>query len=237
MIITYIMGRTLTISEETLPSVLSNIKLSFRPQETKRHTSPRLANRQLKFFFALLRLEVFNEILRWQQHTFHTSGSKQATWLTSFCALLGLAMVLEEVQRTLQIQADAKFRKNEMAQEEAIEEACDACGRIDERFELLVRIFGWKYPLKKFGDGSFGPGTPEFGGKAENRFLAQLRTLLEENGKHPKCHSFSCQPEIVDTGLADHLASRRSVECLYENQCQYTSRLVARFLLPFLTAA
>lgn len=97
--------------------------------------------------------------------------------------MLGLAMVLEEIQRTIQIQADAKIQKGEMPQMEAIHEACDACRSIDGRYDLLDRIFRWKYPQKKPELGSFGPGTPKFEDEAEQKFLTRLRRMLEENGE------------------------------------------------------
>ena len=180
MIITYIMGHTLTIVEETLAGVLSCVKHS-RPGQRLPHTSPRLANRQLKFFFAVLRINIYEKILRWQQQTWHTSVKKEPTWLPSFCAMLGFAMVLEEVQRTIQIQADAKAAKNEMTFDQANTEASNACERIDERFNFLVGLFQCKYRDKKWGEnGSFGPQTPEFKDQPTRDFLMQLRQLTEE---------------------------------------------------------
>ena len=123
MIVTYIMGHTLTLMEETAERVIANLKYSPKPNQLMPHTSPRLANRQLKFFFAILRNNIYSKILRWQQQTLHTSGKKESTWLTSFCAMLGFAMVLEEVQRTLQVQADAKVKRKEMSEEQANAEA------------------------------------------------------------------------------------------------------------------
>lgn len=231
MIITYIMGHTLTIVEDTLPSILSNLKFSRRPPDLMKHTSPRLANRQLKFFFAMLRNNIYSDVLRRQQHTFHTSGKKESTWLTSFCAMLGFAMVLEEVQRTLQIQADAKIAKEEMSEEQANTEANNACKRIDERFDLLVGLFQCKYRDKTWGEhGSFGPETPQLTGRAETRFLSSLRMLLEEKGMF---HSQISRLLLISSS-EDHLTSRKDVPCSPENQTRFTSRLVARFLLPFL---
>lgn len=98
--------------------------------------------------------------------------------------MLGFAMVLEEVQRTLQIQADAKVAKGEMNEEAANAEAKNACERIDARYKLLVGLFQCKYRDKKWGDsGSFGPGTPQLKGMAEKRFLSTLRMLVEEKRK------------------------------------------------------
>lgn len=232
MIITYIMGHTLTILEETLPSVLHSVKLSPRPTQAIRHTSPRLANRQLKFFFAILRNNIYEKILKWQQQTLHTSGKKEATWLPAFCAMLGFAMVLEEVQRTILIQADAKAAKQELSHDHANSEAYNACERIDDRFKLLVGLFQCKYRDKKWGEnGSFGNGTPELRDSAARDFLRSLRNLLEEKGKNALNVRTSTCANIF---IAAHLESRKDVECAPENQCLYTSRLVARFLLPFM---
>lgn len=188
LIITYIMGHTLTIHEDTLHDVLAKVKLTDKPPEPEEHTSPRLANRQLKFFFSLMRNRIYEKVLNQQQQTFHASRPKEATWLVSFCAMLGFAMVLEEIQRTIQIQADAKIEKLEMTPDEAYTEALHACERIDDRFGFLVAIFRQKYRDKKWRDtGSFGPGTPTYGGFPEKRFLGTLRGLAEERSesRHP----------------------------------------------------
>lgn len=234
MIITYIMGHTLTIVEDTLPSVITSVKLSPQAGQSLPHTSPRLANRQLKFFFAVLRNNIYEKILKWQQQTLHTSGKKDSTWLPAFCAMLGFAMVLEEVQRTIQIQADAKAAKEEMTHDAANTEAYNACERIDARFKLLVGLFQCKYRDKKWGEhGSFGTGTPTLKDENAKDFLSQLRQLLEERRKCiPPSITWNTHADCVST--EDHLLSRRDVEFAPENQCLYTSRLVARFLLPFL---
>ena len=183
MIITYIMGHTLTVLEETLPSVLASVKLS-RPGQRLPHTSPRLANRQLKFFFAIIRTNIYEKILKWQQQTLHTSGKKEASWLPAFCAMLGFAMVLEEVQRTIQIQADAKAAKGEMTFDQANTEARYACERIDARFKLLVGLFQCKYRDKTWGEnGSFGPQTPVLRNPIKVEFLRRVRVLVDEKRK------------------------------------------------------
>lgn len=185
MTITYIMGHTLTIVEETLPTVLDAVRYSPKGQKEP-FISPRLANRQLKFYFSVLRTNIYEKILKWQQQTLHTSGRKEDTWLLSFCAMLGFAMVLEEVQRTILIQADAKAVKGEMTWDQASTEARNACERIDERFKLLVGLFQCKYRDKKWDDrGSFGPQTPRFNDGVTNEFLANVRELLEDKSKLP----------------------------------------------------
>lgn len=184
LIVTYIMGHTLTITQETLPTVHSHLRSHYKPVDLAPHTSPRLANRQLKFFFHVLRNQMYEDILKWQQATLHTSGGKNTTWLSTFVVMLAFAMVLEEAQRTIQIQADAKWRKRERSYDEAQEEASNACERIDERYQLLIGLFQCKYRDKKWvRGGSFGPQTPPLRDPVEHDFCTQLRELLEERRK------------------------------------------------------
>jgi hypothetical protein len=184
LIVTYIMGHTLTITEDTLPMVHTHLRSAYKPANLMPHTSPRLANRQLKFFFNGLRDKIYEDILKWQQATLHTSGGKNTTWLSTFTVMLAFAMVLEEIQRTIQIQADAKWRKRERSYDEVQQEASNACERIDERFQLLIGLFQCKYRDKKWvRGGSFGPQTPRLRDAAEHNFCVELRSLLEERRK------------------------------------------------------
>lgn len=237
MIITYIMGHTLTILEDTLPSVVSHIQHPVKPARLERHTSPRLANRQLKFFFGVLRGKIYEDLLKWQQATLRTAGKKEESWLPAFCVMLGFAMVLEEQQRTIQIQADAKAYRGERSPEDAQQEALNACERMDEKYKLLIGLFQCKYRDKKWTRGSFGQQTPTLSEPAQVEFVREARSLLQDNG------TCSCSVHapltMLDAMLTHnvavvHLQTREKVTFSSENQCQYTSRLVARFLLPFL---
>lgn len=190
LILTYIMAHTLTISPETVYGVRDRLRHTTPPAHFPPHTSPRLANQQLKFFFSLLRERTYRNILSWLQQTLHSSGKKEGTWLPAFCVILSFAMVLEEAQRTLHIQADAKIVKKVMTPMQAETEAVNACERIDERFALLVGLFQYKYRDRRWGGagGSFGPNTPQLRDPMANLFLGDVRELLEEKGK--SCHSF-----------------------------------------------
>jgi hypothetical protein len=215
IIITYIMGHTLCITEDTLHPVINNIRHSPKPPAVQKFTSPRIANRQLKFFFHLVRNSIYEKVLKWQQHTLHTGGKKQETWLQAFCVTLGFAMVLEEVQRTMQCQAEATICRQAATPQAAYNEAYRHCENIDNRYRLLIGLFQCKYRDRSWGDrGSFGSGTPEFRDPVASTFLHNLRVLVEQR--------------------EDHLRTRGDVQFSLENQCLYTTRLTARFLLPFL---
>lgn len=96
--------------------------------------------------------------------------------------MLGLAMVLEEQQRTIQIQADAKAHKGERSAEEAQQEALNACERMDEKYKLLIGLFQCKYRDKKWTRGSFGQQTPTMSEPAQVEFLTEVHSLLQDNG-------------------------------------------------------
>lgn len=187
------MGHTLTLLEETHYSILTHLTTPHKPPNLPRHTSPRLANRQLKFFFSILRNDLYTKILKWQQQTLRTAGPKENTWLPIFCAMLAFGMVLEEVQRTLLIQADAKAQKREKSEVDAVAEARNACERIDERWGLLVGLFQCKYRNRAWGSrGTFGNQTPVLEGAAEREFCRELRGLVVE-----KCEYFCIAPCLV----------------------------------------
>ncbi|KAK3621587.1 hypothetical protein LTR56_022694 [Elasticomyces elasticus] len=183
MALTYIMGHTLTLIEDTAYGVIDAVQMSPTPKEPpSKHVSPRLASRQLKFFFHILREKIYVELLNWQQQTLRSSPKKEATWLPAFCVTLSVAMMLEEVQRTIFIQADAKSKKDatNMTRAQAETEALNACERIDDRYKLLVGLFQCKYRDKKWTFGSFGNQTPELSDPHSRHFLREVMSLLCE---------------------------------------------------------
>ena len=242
VIITYIMGHTLTITKETLPTVHKHLENRTKPAQLAFQTSPRLANRQLKFFFHVLRNQSYEEVLRWQQATFHMSGNKDSTWLPTFCVMLVLAMVLEEVQCTIQIQADTEAQKLEVSSDEAQLEARLACERIDSQFSLLTNLFQRKYRDKTWtSECSFGSQTPLLQDPAAHKFCIDLRHLLSQSSESvPLLSLFAGYNDRIHyesrltQPLEDHLCSRKDMTISSEKQCKYTSRLVASFLMPFL---
>ncbi|KAK4615346.1 hypothetical protein CLAFUW4_10292 [Fulvia fulva] len=216
LIITYIMGHTLCIVESNLGTVLSSIRHTTPPPDPQTFTSPKLANRQIKFFFSVLRAQIYEKILKWQQQTFHVGGKKETTWIHSFCVMLGFAMVLEESQRILPLTADTEASRGGMSPEDATRQAENAFDRIDDRYKLLIGLFQCKYRDKAWGDnGSFGPHTPRLSEPAQVEFLGFVRNHLYRH-EH-------------------HFRSRENVTFARNMRSLYTTRQTARFLLPFLT--
>lgn len=245
LVVTYIMGHTLTIQHDNLRDVISAVRHTHVPASVldNKFVSPRLANRQLKFFFHQIRSNIYDTILKNYQATLrvHRTGVKEQTWLESFCVMLGFAMSLEELQRLLVIQADAKAAKGELSPDWAAAEARNAISRIDDRFALLTGLFQCKYRDRTWGEsGSFGPGTPELRDPVAHNFLREARKLVEQSGEFCLPSNTSVSRDITfiiaDAWilLADHLQSRANVDYSPENQSLLTTRLTAKFLLPFL---
>lgn len=230
IVVTYIMGHTLTLADETVNSVLAHLGNSFNASELGAFPSPRLANRQFKYFFATIRNRMYQDVLK-ALHNLLRGSKKQATWLSAFCIMIALAMVLEEDQRTLHIQADAKVSKGEAGSASADAEACRACATIDGRFQFLMALFQGKYKARNATHGSFGENTPELTEPIERQFAQEVYNLLQEKRKSRTKHSGET---IADHPPGGYLQQRRDVPIAHENETQYTSRLVARFLLPFL---
>ncbi|KAJ8608362.1 hypothetical protein MRB53_039702 [Persea americana] len=88
IIISYIMGHTIYLVEDTLPTVFGRIRHTVPPAQDDlvRYISPRLANRQFKFFF--LHRNIYTTVLKRQQATLHAGNKKEATWLQAFCVVV-----------------------------------------------------------------------------------------------------------------------------------------------------
>jgi hypothetical protein len=127
-------------------------------------------------------------------------GAKESTWTQSFCLMLGFAMVLEELQHTLFIQADASATRGTASHAQANQQCADACHRIDERFSLLIGIYRCKYRDKTWtGVGSFGPGTPRLEDPASDYFARRVRHLLDQRGKLPVSKRDVCARYYMDS--------------------------------------
>ncbi|KAK4962177.1 hypothetical protein LTR66_012782 [Elasticomyces elasticus] len=186
IVVTYIMDHTLTMVESTKDATLANVRGCYQAAAYGKHTSPRLANRQLKFFLSILRDKIYKDVLKHLHKFLRSSENKHSTWLSSFCIVSGLAMVLEDDQQTLLIQADDKIAREELDQDTATAQAVGACQAIDERFEFLVALFQCKYKKGSPLQEHIGSNTSGLTRLAEVTFACQLQHLLRQKGS-PMC--------------------------------------------------
>jgi len=154
-------------------------------------------------------------------------------WLSAFVAILGLAMVHEETQKTAHIIADSNYAQGICTERQAEREAEKACQNIDDRFFFITNLFRWKYNR---GFNPFNKTKPEkmtevLGVKAMG-FVSKIHHLVSEKCK-PTSNNISDHLLTVPLTV-EYLHQRRYVSISTDNQELYTSRLVGRFLLSFL---
>jgi hypothetical protein len=185
LLVTYIMAHVLTIKRSTIEGVMRSMQHAEMPENFQgiKHISPRLANQQFKCHFSRIRAKLCLDLLnKFQAILSKFSGdAKESTWMRSFCLMLGFAMVLEEIQHTLYIQAHASMIKDPAAEQRFIE----SCKRMDERFALLTLIHQTRYRSReRFTEGgSFGPGTPNLQDAASHIFADKVRQLARSRCK------------------------------------------------------
>jgi len=212
IVVSFIMSHTLTIADENI-HVLSHLHNS---QNTiQKFTSPRMTNRQLKFFFSRIQKASVTAVLNKMQQIFKSSKGCDK-WLAAFVTVLGLCMAHEDMQQ--RVHTTMSTRAAEEGQDERVMQARaeETCREIDERMEFIFGIFRWKYnrkcnPLrdaKHAWDREAG-----FGDEDSLTFVRRVAQLVAEN--------------------TDFLHMRSSVSISADNQTRYTSRLVGRFLLSF----
>ncbi|KAF2710405.1 hypothetical protein K504DRAFT_476371 [Pleomassaria siparia CBS 279.74] len=216
IVCTFIMSHTLTMAEEYKDRTLSKMhSYTGHDSYADRLTSPRMTNRQLKYFFSRLQRSIMSTILNKLQQIFKSSKGCDK-WLAAFVVVVGMCMAHEDQQQTIhQVQA-TKAATDNLNMREMQARADIACRDIDARMAFITHIFRLKYnrkvnPLKEAShDWEREVG---FGDASSVDFVRQVAQLVKDN-----------------TGF---LQARQNVSISYANQNEYPSRLVAKFLLSF----
>lgn len=178
------MSHTLTIAEETKISTLSRMH-SYRDGNAyvENYTSPRMTNRQLKYFFSRLQHSIQNNLLNKLQQMFKSSKGCDK-WLAAFLAVVGMCMALEDQQKTTHLVMSTRSMTEGIDQRVAQEQADAACREIDTRIHFIQQIFRWKYNRKcnplvnpdHAWDQEVG-----FGDATSVNFVRQVAQLVKEN--------------------------------------------------------
>ncbi|KAF2842791.1 hypothetical protein M501DRAFT_993562 [Patellaria atrata CBS 101060] len=203
IVVTYIMGHTLTIPEDQKEDVLSSLDTYQRGSYAK-FCSPRMANRQLKYLFSHLHKRMMNDLLKQLQQVLKNSSTRR--WTSAFCAILGLGMALEDSQKTIHIIMDSKAAQGELQQREADYLAEVANVSIDGQFHFITELFRLKYK----GINPFHTDETKKLGANAMMFLKDVKGLFHEK--------------------ENYLYNRQYVRIETAVQGKYTSRLVARFM-------
>ncbi|KAH7132034.1 hypothetical protein B0J11DRAFT_214640 [Dendryphion nanum] len=216
IVCTFIMSHTLTIAEEHKHTALSKMHSYQGPQSyVENFTSPRMTNRQLKYFFCRLHRTIMSNVLNKLQQIFKSSKGCDK-WMAAFVVVVGMSMAHEDQQKTIHLIMETKARTEGWDHRDAQGRADIACRDIDKQMGLITNIFRWKYnrkcnPLRDADhDWEREAG---FGDASSVSFVRSVAQLIKEN--------------------IDFLRERQSISISSFNQEKYTSRLVAQFLLSF----
>jgi hypothetical protein len=151
------MGRAPSITRSQ-HDILYNLhySLTHRNFTYPKNCSARMVNRQLKFLFCAIFNQIMESVLKRLQQVLRSSRGG-AKWTSAFCAVLGLAMCFEEVQRTTHGNQDIEAKRGRITEWEASQRAEESCRLIDEKFTFVTNLFRWKYhrgfnPLKDSED-------------------------------------------------------------------------------------
>jgi hypothetical protein len=230
-IITYIYSRASTIVNGDL-HLLSTLHYTAANRVAYgKATTARLANRQLKYLYTSLWIQIMENVLKKLQQVLRSSRGG-AKWSSAFVAVLGLGMAFETIQMTSHTHQEADEIMGNTTSWDARERAERACRVIDEKFFFLATLFRWKYhrgfnPFRNIHD----RGVHQDLGPNALQLVQGVHGLVQE-----KCRSsLSCSLYTIGANMAvaEYLAFREQVAILQENKEKYTSRLVAKFLLAF----
>ncbi|KAH0284904.1 hypothetical protein M436DRAFT_58750 [Aureobasidium namibiae CBS 147.97] len=213
-ILTAIMEHPITISSATLPTVIASMTTHNNPSLYTSWTSPFLANRQLKYYFAEMQTLQYNRTLNRLHQILRKAGDKNKLWMSSFVLMLGIASVLESCQHLLWIKADAKVSRGETSSVDAAWEARSHCAEMDDGFEFLCKLYHCKYRGKHRQKTRY----EELKGKttrvAEQVFADRIYEIVDRNGGY-----LLHRQNLIVNGMQDN---------------NHASRLVARFLVELM---
>jgi hypothetical protein len=170
LVITYIYSRATTIVNGDL-HLLSTLRYAAANRITySKATTVRLANRQLKYLYTSLWIQIMESVLKKLQLILRSSRGG-AKWSSAFVAVLGLGMAFETIQMASHTHQEAERIMGNATDWEARDNAEKACRVVDEKFFFLATLFRWKYhrgfnPFKNINDRKvhedLGPNALEF---------------------------------------------------------------------------
>jgi hypothetical protein len=238
VVVTFIMSHALTISEESKHATLARMHSYAGPGAyTDNFTSPRMTNRQLKYFFNRLQRQIQATVLNKLQQIFKSSRGCEK-WLAAFVAVLGMCMALEDQQKNVHLVMSTRAATEGADVRDAQGQADAACREIDTRMLFVQQIFRWKYNRKHnpLVNSEFDwEKEVGFGDKSSVEFVRQVAQLVRENSKFTLPFSRDGRGEGVFANIkaADYLRQQQRVSISCANQTKYSARLVGEFLLSF----
>jgi hypothetical protein len=148
-----------------------------------KHWYPRVANRQLKYYF----LEIVNKsmdflLLRMQRILAASAGKTR--WISAFVCMLSLGMALEELQSTIDLICNTEAKQGNMDGRMASDTSRRSCSAIDEQYLLMIQIFQGKFgktnPLKDQMD----EAKKTLLGESGVELIEGVKKLIDEHGEY-----------------------------------------------------
>lgn len=180
------MSHTITIAEETKAQTLAKMHSYTDPSAyVQSYTSPRMASRQLKYFFARLQRSTLALVLNKLQQIFKSSKGCDK-WLAAFVAVVGMAMAHEDQQKTIHQVMETRAKSEGFDPRDAQAKADIANRDVDQRMNFVSQIFRWKYnrkcnPLRDCEqDWEKEAG---FGDESSVTFVRSVAQLVKENSE------------------------------------------------------
>jgi hypothetical protein len=196
VVVTFIMSHALTISEESKHATLSRMHSYTGPGAyTDKFTSPRMTNRQLKYFFNRLQRQIQATVLNKLQQIFKSSRGCEK-WLAAFVAVLGMCMALEDQQKNVHLVMSTRAAAEGADVRVAQGQADAACREIDTQMLFVQQIFRWKYNREHNPLGNSELDWEKevgFGDKNNMEIVRQIARLVRENSK-TKSFFLLCSP-------------------------------------------
>lgn len=189
IVVTFIMSHTLTIAPETKYATLSRMHSFNGRNET--YTSPRMTNRQLKYFFSRVQRSIQNALLNKLQQIFKSSKGCEK-WLAAFVTVVGMCMALEDQQKTIHLVQTTKSNTEGLDERDAQNHADHANRDIDAQMHFIQQIFRWKYNRKHnplLNPDHDWEKEAGFGDESSVNFVRQVAQLVRENSKSYSRHS------------------------------------------------
>lgn len=183
IIVTFIMSHTLTIAPETKYATLSRMH-SFNGRNES-YASPRMTNRQLKYFFSRVQRTIQNSLLNKLQQVFKSSKGCDK-WLAAFMTIVGMCMALEDQQKTIHLVQTTKTQTEGLDNRDAQALADHANREIDEQAHFIQQIFRWKYNRKHnplLNADHDWEKEVGFGDASSVSFVRQVAQLVKENSE------------------------------------------------------
>lgn len=240
------MEHPITISSAALPTVIASMTTHNNPSLYTSWTSPFLANRQLKYYFAEMQALQYNRTLNRLHQILRKAGDKNKLWMSSFVLMLGIAFVLESCQHLLWIKADAKVSRGEMPSVDAAWEARQHCAEMDDGFEFLCKLYHCKYRGKHRQKTRYEELKSKTTRVAEQVFADRVYEIVDGNGELSEPgvasiprRSFSSSVSVwheadLDFYTGGYLLHRQNLVVNGMQDNNHASRLVARFLVELM---